>query len=101
MGAMPEPLEPIGGEQLWQTGTTPTAPMAAGAWTPEQMAALQALMAPMASAPNMTQPAPTPTPSMRNLMAPAPGLTPPMTARPPSMLDRASLRRLMLRPGGM
>jgi hypothetical protein len=106
-GATPEPLEPIGGEQLWQTGTTPTPPMtmppmAAGAWTPEQMAALQPFMAPMAPTPSITQPPTAPTPSMRNLMAPAPGLTRPMAARrAPSMLDRAALRRLMLRPGGM
>jgi hypothetical protein len=98
MGATPEPLEPIGGEQLWQTGTTPAPPaaaltmppMAAGAWTPEQMAALRQFMPTMAPGPGVAPP-----------MAPAPGLTRPMTARPPSMLDRASLRRLMLRPGGM
>jgi hypothetical protein len=91
-GAMTEPLEPIGGEQLWQTGTTPTPPaaaltmppMAAGAWTPAQMAALQRFMPPAAPGP----------------MAPSPMGPPPAARRAPSMLDRASLRRLMLRPGG-
>jgi hypothetical protein len=88
MGAMTEPLEPIGGEQLWQTGTTPTPPaaaltmppMAAGAWTPAQMAALQGVLPPM---------------------APAPGVARPMPARAPGMLARDQLRRLLLRPGGM
>jgi hypothetical protein len=90
------PLEPIGGERLWQTGTTPTPsaapmtmpPMAAGAWTPEHMAALQRFMPSMAPAPGPP-------------MAPAPGLTPPMPARAPGMLARDQLRRLLLRPGGM
>jgi hypothetical protein len=92
MGARPEPVEPIGGEQLWQTGTTPTPPaaaltmppMAAGAWTPEQMAALRQFMPPIAPGP----------------MAPSPGVTQPMPARAPGMLARDQLRRLLLRPGG-
>jgi hypothetical protein len=100
-GAMPEPREPIGGEQLWQTGTTPTPPaaaltmppaaaltmppMAAGAWTPEQMAALRQFMPTMAPGP----------------MAPSPMGSPPAARRAPSMLDRDQLRRLLLRPGGM
>jgi hypothetical protein len=79
-----EPLEPRGGEQLWQTGTTPTPPMtmppmAAGAWTPQQMAALQQIMPPI---------------------APTAGFTPPTPARSPRMLERDQLRRLLLRPGG-
>jgi hypothetical protein len=86
-GAMTEPREPLGGERLWQTGTTPTPPaaagtmppMAAGAWMPEQMAALQQFMPPM---------------------APTAGVTPPMPARAPRMLERDQLRRLLLRPGG-
>jgi hypothetical protein len=86
-GAMPEPLEPIGGEQLWQAGATPTPPaaaltmppMAAGAWTPAQMAALQGFMPPMAPAPGVTRPG----------MRPA-----------TRMLGRDQLRRLLLTPGG-
>jgi hypothetical protein len=80
-----EPTEPRGGEGVWQTGTTPTPPMtmppmAAGAWTPQQMAALQQFMPPI---------------------APGPGVTPPTSARAPRMLERDQLRRLLLRPGGM
>jgi hypothetical protein len=89
-GAMTEPREPIGGEQLWQTGTTPTPGFdeaallrtlgGAGALTPEQLATMRRQL---------------PSP-----MTPTAGGAHPMT-RSSRMLERDQLRRLLLRPGGM
>jgi hypothetical protein len=87
--ALGEPLEPVGGEGLWQAGTTPTPGFdeaallrtisGAGALTPEQLATMRRQL---------------PSP-----MTPSAGWAPPMT-RSPRMLERDQLRRLLLRPGG-